>query len=62
MNVIQWVEENWVQVLAIVGGLHAIAKVIVAWTPTPKDDAVLGKVVDFALRLVKVFGLQPKGK
>lgn len=40
-----WVMANWVEITAVVGGVVTIASIIVKWTPTQKDDAVLAKVM-----------------
>jgi hypothetical protein len=45
MNVVNWVVENWQTVLAIFGGMVAVASTIVHLTPSQKDDAILAKVV-----------------
>jgi len=52
-----WIGENWAGILGVIGGFHAIAKIIVTWTPTKKDDKVLATIVGF----FRVVGLQPKG-
>ena len=44
-EIIDWVSANWVQITAAVGGLVLTARVVVKLTPTPKDDAILAKVV-----------------
>lgn len=40
-----YITEHWADILAIYGGLVAIASVIVKLTPTTKDDTVLAKVI-----------------
>lgn len=42
---LNWIQENWVDLLAIYGGVVAICTVIVKWTPTTKDDEILAKVI-----------------
>ena len=42
---------------AIVGALYAIARVIVALTPTPKDNIALEKIGVQLRAIAKVFGL-----
>lgn len=39
-----WLQENWQHIAGIALGLHALASAITAATPTPKDDALVGKV------------------
>ena len=53
-----WVQENWVGILGVLGGLHAIAKIVVTWTPTETDNKLLASVE----RIFRVVGLQPKSK
>lgn len=40
-----WIAENYQAVFAIIGGVVSVASMIVALTPTQKDDAFLGKVI-----------------
>lgn len=42
---INWLQANWKDVLAIIGGVVTVASIIVKLTPTPKDDGVLAKVI-----------------
>ena len=39
-----WIIENWMDVIAIVTGLIAVAEVIVRLTPTEKDNSILLKI------------------
>jgi len=51
------IKEYIVAFFAIAGALCAIARVIVALTPTPKDNIILEKI-SVQLRIIaKVFGL-----
>ena len=43
----EWILANWDSVLLIISGVISGASVIVKLTPTPKDDAILAKVVSF---------------
>ena len=43
---ISWLQANWKDVLAIIGGVVTVASIIVKLTPTQKDDAVLAKVIN----------------
>jgi hypothetical protein len=47
MQIVTWVTSNWEAVIALVGGVVILARVIVKLTPTPADDSVLEKVVNF---------------
>lgn len=42
---INWIQANWKEILAIIGGVVTVASIIVKLTPTPKDDAVLAKII-----------------
>lgn len=53
----EWIGKHWVEILAVIGGLHAIAKVVVSWTPTEKDNRFLAWVE----KIFRTIGLQPKG-
>jgi len=52
----EWITNNWLDVLNIISYVIAGASVIVKLTPTPKDDAVLGSVI----RFLAVVGLNKK--
>lgn len=42
---INWIQANWKDILAIIGGVVTVASIIVKLTPTPKDDAILAKII-----------------
>ena len=42
---ISWLQANWKDVLAIIGGVVTVASIIVKLTPTQKDDNVLEKII-----------------
>lgn len=48
-----WINENWQELVGIVGGVVIAARIIVKLTPTPKDDAFLAKIIT----LLKHLGL-----
>lgn len=52
----EWIIANWESVLIIVSGAISVASVIVKLTPTPKDDAILSKVIAF----LKILSLNKK--
>lgn len=52
-----WLMSHWDEVLLVYLSLIGAASIIVKWTPTPKDDAILGKIKDFVSRYV---ALNPK--
>lgn len=44
-EIINWCTQHWDDVLAIIGGVVAVATVVVKLTPTQKDDGVLAKII-----------------
>jgi len=56
MNIWNWITSNWTDVVAAVGGIVLVARIIVKLTPTPADDTILEKVVAF----LKTVGLNIK--
>lgn len=42
---ISWLQANWKDVLAVIGGVVTVASIIVKLTPTQKDDSVLEKII-----------------
>ena len=48
-----WIVEHFKDVLEVIGAVVSLATLIVALTPTQKDDAILAKVIKF----LSVFGL-----
>lgn len=55
-----WIISHPIEVLGIVGGLHAIAKVVVSLTPTDIDNKVLAALANVVKSIFQVIGLQPK--
>lgn len=47
VNVVNFVKANLQDILLIVTSTITIASVIVKLTPTPKDDAILAKIMPF---------------
>lgn len=45
---VTWILANWDNVLAVYGGVVAICTTIVKMTKTPKDDAIMAKVLKVA--------------
>jgi hypothetical protein len=48
-----WITENWQNVVGIAGAVVIVARLVVKLTPTPSDDSVLEKVVS----VLKTLGL-----
>lgn len=46
-NIINFVQENWLNIVAIYTAMVTIASIIVKWTPNLKDDDALKGVVKF---------------
>jgi len=55
----EWLHNNWKDILAIIGGIVTVASLIVKLTPTQKDDAFLAKVIN-VLAALSLFN--PDGK
>jgi DUF1009 family protein len=53
-----WITENFTNIMAVVGAVVVLARVIVKLTPTPADDTFLEKVVSF----LKTLGLHINDK
>lgn len=41
----EWINEHWKDILAIIGGIVTVASIIVKLTPTQKDDNILAKII-----------------
>lgn len=54
----EWIQSNWKDILAVIGGAVTLATAIVKLTPTQKDDNVLAKIIKVlaALSLVNPDG------
>lgn len=48
-----WLTENFANIMAVVGAVIVLARIVVKLTPTPQDDSVLEKIVGF----LKALGL-----
>ncbi|NBO26168.1 MAG: hypothetical protein EBU96_05130 [Actinobacteria bacterium] len=47
MQIVNWITGHWETIVALVGGIVILARIIVKITPTPKDDSALEAVVNF---------------
>ena len=56
MDILQWIFENKYEIIEAILALIGFASIVVRWTPTPKDDEVLGKIKRF---ISKYFALNP---
>ena len=52
-----WLAKHYVEIFAVIGALCSIARIIVALTPTSKDDIIVGRVSAQLNVIAKVFGL-----
>lgn len=52
-----WIQDHAVDLLALGGAAYALARIIVALTPTPRDDEALAKVTPLLRGLAGLFGL-----
>ena len=60
MDLINWLEENWIWICPFILALYGVARAIVAATPTPKDDEALKKVSRVLRLIAGLFGLDLK--
>jgi len=56
MELVIWLEVNWLLIVAAWGGLTTLASAITAMTPTPADDAALAKLYKIIERIALVVG------
>jgi hypothetical protein len=47
MNIITWLQTNWLQIAQAIAAIIGAASIIVKLTPTLKDDTFLLKVIKF---------------
>ena len=55
--IIEWTSGHWSEIIELILAIIGAASIIVKWTPTPKDDAVLGRIKDFVSEWI---ALNPK--
>lgn len=63
MEVVIWVQNNYVNVLLLLSALVAVGEIVVRFTPTKEDDGFvsrLGAYIDKALDLAKVPNIRKK--
>lgn len=44
-SVVTFLKDHWVEIMAVYGGLVAVATTIVKLTPSTKDDEILAKII-----------------
>lgn len=47
LNVVNWLKNNYQDILAVYGGVVAVCSVIVRWTKTDVDNKILDKLISF---------------
>lgn len=65
MNVWAWIKAHGAEILAVWAGIIGAAEIIVKWTDTKKDDAILGKIRAFGVWLISIltkFGFEQAKK
>lgn len=62
----EWLKIHAAEILAVWTGIIGAAEIIVKWTDSKKDDAVLGKIRDIGIKIISLltkFGFEkPKEK
>jgi hypothetical protein len=53
-----WITENFANIMAIIGAVIVVARLVVKLTPSPADDSVLEKIVN----VLKAVGLHINDK
>ena len=61
-DLINWISNNWQNIVAVLGAIVIAARLIVKLTPTPKDDAFLAKIIAALKQLGLVIPDEPKKK
>ncbi len=41
----EWMQANWVNITAVIGGVVTVASLIVKMTPSESDDVILDKII-----------------
>jgi len=57
---VDWIVAHYVEIFALLGAIYTAARIIVALTPTPKDDEVVGALWRVVQALAKLVGLDPQ--
>ena len=59
MDGVAWVQANWLSIVSLITSIIGVASIIVKFTPTQADDAILAKIIAF---LSKWIALNPTPK
>lgn len=49
---VAWLKTHWTDILALWAGIIGAAEIIVKWTDSKKDDAVLGKIRAWGVKII----------
>jgi hypothetical protein len=60
MNIVTYLVNHATDIVAIVGGFHILAVAVVKLTPTPKDDAILAKVLPVIEKFASFLSVKAK--
>jgi hypothetical protein len=60
MNILNYIYSHATEIVAIIGGFHILAVAIVKLTPTPKDDAILAKVLPVIEKFASFLSVKAK--
>lgn len=52
MAIVEFVKNNWLEIAQVITSIIGIASIIVKLTPTPKDDAILAKIIAFISKYI----------
>ena len=57
-QVLEWIKNNGANIMAVLGAVIVLARIVVKLTPTPKDDSVL----EWIVKMLKTVGLHVDDK
>ena len=52
MEIVKWVQANWLQISQGIAAIIGVASIIVKLTPSLRDDTILQKIVAFIGRYI----------
>lgn len=61
MEIVNWIQNNWTNILNVIAYLIATASIIVKLTPTLKDDDALKGIITFIGKYIALDKYGPKG-
>lgn len=42
-----WIIENWAEILALLGALGTVATIVAKFTPSPDDDKLIARILEW---------------